>query len=67
MCTMADDISTVDAGATVQRDLNWWSRGELNPRPRVLCRQFYMCIRLILRLTVARANRQALPWRFTRS
>jgi hypothetical protein len=25
----------------------WWSRGELNPRPQVLRRQFYMFIRLI--------------------
>src|SRR5690606_11343454 len=27
----------------------WWSRGELNPRPRALRRQFYMCSRYILR------------------
>jgi len=44
----------------------WWSRGELNPRPRALCRQFYMLIRFTLHLTLARASRQALPWRFTR-
>jgi hypothetical protein len=25
----------------------WWSRGELNPRPQALRRQFYMLIRLI--------------------
>ena len=25
----------------------WWSRGELNPRPQALCRQFYMRSRFI--------------------
>ena len=43
----------------------WWSRGELNPRPRALCRQFYMRSRLIFYLTSDFAKRQAGPWRFT--
>ena len=43
----------------------WWSRGELNPRPRALCRQFYMRSRLIFNLTSDFAKRQAGPWRFT--
>lgn len=26
---------------------SWWSRRELNPRPKALYRQFYMCSRFI--------------------
>jgi len=29
--------------------VTWWSRGELNPRPRDLCRQFYMLSQPILK------------------
>ena len=43
----------------------WWSRGELNPRPQALCRQFYMRSQSIYVLTLVFADRQARPQRFT--
>ena len=39
---------------------NWWSRRELNPRPKAITGQFYMCSCLIwflrLRRAAARSN-----------
>jgi len=36
--------------------LNWWSRGELNPRPQAITGQFYMLSRLIW---ISRSGRAA--------